>query len=263
MLLRRNIKTTRPSPKLDFCKLGPFKIAKKLSDKVYQLTLPPSLSRLHPNFNVDLLEPYTSPSIFPGHSDPPSMPALTLEEGSTPGLVIKSFLEVRQIGCRFDYLVDFQDQPPSETSWVPLSNIPTIYDERIEQFHRRNPNRPCPANSTLFHSHPISHSKTPHAPITPIHNSINDFTPSSTSLPTSAPLQSPQIPENIPNPPSSSVPIPFPFSSSTHLCPPPDPKPPSLRTTYTPPHQTTTRSGCVSRPADRDAITRAVTDNFR
>jgi len=138
------------------------------------------------------------------------------------------------------YLVDFQDQPPSETSWVPLSDIPAIYNERIEQFHRRNPNRPRPADSTLFRSRPISHSKTPHAPIAPIHD------PSSTSLPTSAPLQSPQIPENIPNPPSSSVPIPFPFSSSTHLHPPPDPKPPSLRTTYTPPHQTTTRSGRFS-----------------
>ena len=94
MLLHRNIKTTRPSPKLDFCKLGAFKIAQKLSNKVYQLSLPPSLSWLHPNFNVDLLEPYVKPSSFSGCSDPPSVPVPALEEGSAPGLAIKSVLDV-------------------------------------------------------------------------------------------------------------------------------------------------------------------------
>ena len=259
MLLRRNIKTTRPSPKLDFRKLGPFKIAKKLSNKVYQLSLPPSLSRLHPNFNVDLLEPYTPPSSFPGRSDPPSMPAPTLEEGSTPGLAIKSILEVRQIGRRFDYLVDFEDQPASETSWVPLSDIPANYNERIEQFHRRNPRHPRPADSTLFRSRPISNSnsKTPHAPIAPIHDSSSLPVPENSQNPQNTPTPDSPIPDS----PSASTP--FPFSSSVRTHQPSDPKPPSLRTVYTPPHQTTTRSGRVSRPADRDAITRAVTENTR
>ena len=251
MLLRRNIKTTRPSPKLDFRKLGPFKIAKKLSDKVYRLSLPSSLSRLHPNFNVDLLEPYTSPSSFPGRSDPPFMHAPTLEEGSTPGLTIKSFLDVRQIGRRFDYLIDFENQPASETSWVPLTDIPTVYNERIEQFHRRNPNRPRPADSTLFRSRPILHPKTPHAPIAPSSNSTSSLTIPNTPDP------------NASTPTSPSVLTPFPFSTSIRSHQPSDPKPPSLRTAYTPPHQTTTRSGRVSRPADRDAITRAVTENTR
>jgi hypothetical protein len=44
MLLRQNLKTTRPTEKLDFRKLGPFKIAKKFSDNVYQLALLPSMS---------------------------------------------------------------------------------------------------------------------------------------------------------------------------------------------------------------------------
>ena len=124
----------RPSPKLDFCKLGPFKIAQKLSNKVYQLSLPPSMYRLHLNFNVDLLEPYVKPSSFSG-SDPPSLPAPALEEGSAPDLAIKSVLDVRQIGQRFDYLVDLKDQPESEHSWIPLSDIPAAYNEHVEQFH--------------------------------------------------------------------------------------------------------------------------------
>ena len=54
----------------------------------------PSLSWLHPNFNIDLLKPYIKPSSFSGCSDLPSVPAPTLEEGSVPGLAIKSVLDV-------------------------------------------------------------------------------------------------------------------------------------------------------------------------
>jgi hypothetical protein len=247
MLLRRNIKTTRPSPKLDFRKLGPFKIAEKLSEKVYRLALPPSLSRLHPNFNVDLLEPYISPSSFPGRSDPLPTPMPLLDEGSAPGSAIKTILDVRQIGRRFDYLVKFEDQPDSEQSWVPLTDIPTAYNEHIEQYHRRNPSRPRPADSTLFHSRSISHSKVPHAPIAPVPDS-----------------SSPKQIQNDKNTSSStSIPIPFPFSQIPRSCTPPLPKPPNPRSNYIPPHQSTTRSGRVSRPADRAAVTRAVTDPRR
>ena len=80
MLLQQNLKTTRPSEKLDFRKIGPFKIAKKLSDNVYQLQLPPTMARLHPVFNINLLEPYTVPSNFPGHSDDSSSSTPVLEE---------------------------------------------------------------------------------------------------------------------------------------------------------------------------------------
>jgi len=54
-LLRRNIKTKRPSDKLDFKKLGPFKIKKKLGLVTYRLTLPKDM-RIHPVFYIVLLE---------------------------------------------------------------------------------------------------------------------------------------------------------------------------------------------------------------
>ena len=38
-LLRRNIKTTRPSGKLDYTKLGPFRIEKVLGKDNYELNL--------------------------------------------------------------------------------------------------------------------------------------------------------------------------------------------------------------------------------
>ncbi|KAL5596424.1 uncharacterized protein BROUX77_007108 [Berkeleyomyces rouxiae] len=56
-LLSRNIRTTRPSKKLDFKKLGPFKILRKVSSHAYELALPATM-KVHPVFHVCLLEPF-------------------------------------------------------------------------------------------------------------------------------------------------------------------------------------------------------------
>jgi len=55
-LLRKNIKTQRPSNKLDHVKLGPFKIKKEISSVNYELELPKGM-QIHPVFHVSLLEP--------------------------------------------------------------------------------------------------------------------------------------------------------------------------------------------------------------
>jgi len=55
-LLRKNIKTKRPSNKLDHTKLGPFRIEKKLGPVTYRLEMPEGM-RIHPVFHVALLEP--------------------------------------------------------------------------------------------------------------------------------------------------------------------------------------------------------------
>src|SRR5208282_3536638 len=55
-LSRRNIKTKKPSSKLDCKKLGPFKIRRRISDSNYELILLPGV-RLYPIFHISLLEP--------------------------------------------------------------------------------------------------------------------------------------------------------------------------------------------------------------
>ena len=47
-----NIHTTRPSQKLSHWRLGPFPVIRKVRNSTYCLCLPPSMSRLHPVFNV-------------------------------------------------------------------------------------------------------------------------------------------------------------------------------------------------------------------
>jgi hypothetical protein len=55
-VVRRNIKIKRPNDKLDWKKIGLFKINKKLSDYNYRFQLSKD-TRLHPVFHVSLLEP--------------------------------------------------------------------------------------------------------------------------------------------------------------------------------------------------------------
>jgi hypothetical protein len=55
--MRRNIKTKRPSNKLDHLRLGPFKIKEKLGLVNYRLKLPESIKKLYIVFYISLLEP--------------------------------------------------------------------------------------------------------------------------------------------------------------------------------------------------------------
>jgi len=57
MLNRRNIKTRRPSKKLDHQSHGPFQIEKIISPLAVRLTQPRK-SKIHNIFHVSLLEPY-------------------------------------------------------------------------------------------------------------------------------------------------------------------------------------------------------------
>ena len=52
-----DIQTPRPSQKLSHKRLGPFTIVRKVRNSTYQLHLWPSMSRLHPVFNIVKLTP--------------------------------------------------------------------------------------------------------------------------------------------------------------------------------------------------------------
>ena len=44
--------------------LGPFTVTKKIGKLAYRLDLPPSMARIHPVFNIALLEPWHEPFKF-------------------------------------------------------------------------------------------------------------------------------------------------------------------------------------------------------
>ena len=155
-LIQRNIKTTRPSDKLDFKKIGPYQIIEKRGKSSYLLKLPPSLKRLHPVFHISLLEPYLDSSIIPNRIQDPSITHITLAPETTTNPEISTILDSRKIGCRHDYLIHWKDLPDSENSWTPFSEILTSFYPFLEQFHHRNPTRPHPPRFQITNAPSIS-----------------------------------------------------------------------------------------------------------
>jgi Chromo (CHRromatin Organisation MOdifier) domain len=147
-LLHHHIKSTRPSAKLDHRHLRPYPIHSKISPSTYCLRLPSYLSRLHPVFNVNLLEPYSDPSTFHPHSSP--LPFNLTED---PALTIQSLQDCRKIGHRYEYLVRWRNLPNSENSWIPLSDIPTSFNETLKRFHHHHPCAPHPHHFDITHSY--------------------------------------------------------------------------------------------------------------
>jgi transposase InsO family protein len=70
----RNIRTQRPSKKLDWKRFGPFPIEAVVSSHAYRLTLPDTM-KVHPVFHVSLLEPAPN-NPFPGQRSPPPPPVV-------------------------------------------------------------------------------------------------------------------------------------------------------------------------------------------
>ena len=70
--LPRNVKTTRPSKKLEHKKMGPFRIIKNVGTSSYKLDLPASIT-IHNTFHISLLEPYED-NKFPSEIQTPPPP---------------------------------------------------------------------------------------------------------------------------------------------------------------------------------------------
>ena len=153
-LLRRNIKTTRPSDKLDYKKIGPYKIIEKRGKSSYLLKLPPTLKRLHPIFHVSLLKPALPSTTIPDQiQDYSTSKILPSPEILNPE--IATILDSRKIGQRYEYLIHWKELPDSENSWIPFVEISTSLYPYLEQFHRRNPSHPHPPRFQIIDNLPI------------------------------------------------------------------------------------------------------------
>lgn len=71
-----NIKTDRPTKKLEDKRYGPFKILEKVGKSAYRLQLPSRWKALYPVQNEVSLWPYTPPSYPSQKKDPPPPPDL-------------------------------------------------------------------------------------------------------------------------------------------------------------------------------------------
>ncbi|KAL6305029.1 hypothetical protein BKA93DRAFT_732096, partial [Sparassis latifolia] len=218
---------------------------------------------LHLVFHASLLEPYSDPSEFHPHASPEPF---NLDDAAN---AIQAVLDCCKLGQRYEYLIHWNHLSHDEDSWIPLSDIPTTQNELFERFHRRHPCCPHPHHFIIDRVMPVPSftdiSTSLQKPSVPSLSSAEEHAEEHASVPTVTPpvprpadepaahappvpvLRAPPVPvlhaPPVPVPRAPAVPAAAPRPSS------PLPVRQNLRHIYEPPSQTTTRSGCVSRPA--------------
>ena len=95
--MRRNIKTKRPSNKLDHLRLGPFEIKEKLGLVNYRLKLPDSMQKLYLVFYISLLEPALKNAKLATN--------IEIKEETENEYIVEKVLEMKRISGKPHYLV--------------------------------------------------------------------------------------------------------------------------------------------------------------
>lgn len=133
-LLTKNLRTRRPTKKLDKVKVGPFFISKQISPVNFRLELPKD-AKIHPVFHVSLLEP----------ADPetPIQKDFHYQDDGNDEWEVEKIITHRGKGPDKEYLVKWLDYPSSENTWEPVTNL-TNCRQLLSQYcrERGSPDRP-------------------------------------------------------------------------------------------------------------------------
>jgi len=136
----RNIRTKRPTKKLDYKWLGPFQIIEPVGKQAYRLELPDSAGRLHPVFNVSLL----SPAKFRNGTSPETLPTLEID-GETEWFV-DSIIRSRIRAGQRQYLVHWAQTDHTLDSWEPEEYVKdtTAFDKFLARTSEQQNAAPNP-----------------------------------------------------------------------------------------------------------------------
>ena len=132
-LLRRNIKITRLSDKLDHKKLSPFKIIRNIRDISFELQFPPTM-RIYSVFHISFLEP-ANPNIPQGPAPEIHPDSQELEDK------VEKILDVRKSRGRLQWLIKWLGYGNEHNTWEPKTNL-THCEKAKQEFYSENPRKP-------------------------------------------------------------------------------------------------------------------------
>jgi hypothetical protein len=122
-----NIKSKRPSNKLDAVKYGPFRIEKKLANDNYRLTLPARM-RVYPVFHISLLEPTLNPENAKDE-------ATDIDDE----FEVEKILNRRTVKGQIQYFVRWKGYSPENDSWEPVRHLNC--PDKIREFQQEGTGR--------------------------------------------------------------------------------------------------------------------------
>jgi RNase H-like domain found in reverse transcriptase/Reverse transcriptase (RNA-dependent DNA polymerase)/Integrase zinc binding domain/Integrase core domain/Chromo (CHRromatin Organisation MOdifier) domain len=130
-----NIRSERPSRKLDHRRLGPFPVKRVISSHAYELELPDTM-RVHPVFAVSLLDPAAADPL-PGQRNPPPPPVIV---DNAEEYEIDEILDSKYARKTLKYLVKWvgYDSP----TWEPAHMLNQAV--AVDNFHAAYPAKPGP-----------------------------------------------------------------------------------------------------------------------
>ncbi|WPJ61332.1 hypothetical protein SMAC4_13444 [Sordaria macrospora] len=127
-LLRRNTKKKRPSDKLDYKKLGPFKV---LDTSNYRLELPKGM-RQWPTFHISLLESALKNA---------KIDHQVQTWNDSDEFITEAILDSKIEDGAIRYLIKWKIYGHESNTWEPAEHLANLKNE-IENWHRQNPDRP-------------------------------------------------------------------------------------------------------------------------
>ncbi|TPX31214.1 hypothetical protein SeLEV6574_g08557 [Synchytrium endobioticum] len=134
MISTKNVRTERPTKKLDYKWIGPYHVKRKINQVTYEIELPSAI-RIHPVFHISLLKKYIRPK-DPSKQLPKAPPIKVNPEEEW---VIKDILDVRRRGRGFEYYIDWEGFGPESRTWEPRWHLND--DVMLREWHARNPEK--------------------------------------------------------------------------------------------------------------------------
>jgi transposase InsO family protein len=131
-----NIKSQRPSEKLDDKRFGPFKIVKKVGASSYKLSIPKNWAAIHPVFHESLLSPFIEPVASIQKKPPPPPP---LDQGDDPPEhEVEQILRSRKWGRNYQWRIRWRGYGPEHDTWEPPWSLTNV-KKKVRDFYKQDP----------------------------------------------------------------------------------------------------------------------------